>query len=329
MSRLAGLPNADVLTDARCEGLFADNWLAIVQDRRLYKLRADRVVLATGALEQPVVFRNNDLPGVMFGSAAQRLIRLYGVRPGNRAVVLTANDYGYGVVLDLLMPVSTVAAVIDLRPHQSRWFALRRFWRGTVRVESGDGGDRGARPPSAARGSRCEDCKRTADASDPIETIGCDLLCVSAGFAPNLALAGHLGARLRLRCRKPRCIAPRACRRRRDRRRRKPDLQSRCRARRWRRRSGRATKPPAHRPADANAVSHPWPIYPHRKGKDFVDFDEDLTVADIEDTVASGFEDIQLIKRYSTAGMGPSQGQHSAANTIRLAARMQARAESG
>ena len=90
-----------VLTGASCDGLFADNWLSIVQGRRLYKLRANRVVMATGALEQPVVFRNNDLPGVMHGSAAQRLIRLYGVRPGTRAVVLTANDDGYGVALDL------------------------------------------------------------------------------------------------------------------------------------------------------------------------------------------------------------------------------------
>ena len=78
------------------------------------------MVLATGALEQPVVFRNNDLPGVMYGSAAQRLIRLYGVRPGSRAVVLTANDYGYGVVLDLLDAGVTVAAVIDLRLQQPR-----------------------------------------------------------------------------------------------------------------------------------------------------------------------------------------------------------------
>ena len=48
------------------------------------------------------MFRNNDLPGVMFASAAQRLIRLYGVKPGNRAVVLTANDDGYGAALEML-----------------------------------------------------------------------------------------------------------------------------------------------------------------------------------------------------------------------------------
>ena len=115
-----------VLTSASCEGLFADNWLSIVQGRRLYKLRAGRVVIATGALEQPIVFRNNDLPGIMYGSAAQRLIKLYGVRPGKRAVVLTANDYGYGVALDLHDADVDIAAIVDLRPTQRKEFSICR-----------------------------------------------------------------------------------------------------------------------------------------------------------------------------------------------------------
>ena len=57
VSRLAAFPNITVLTAASCEGLFADNWLSIVQGRRLYKLRAGRVVIATGALDQPIVFQ--------------------------------------------------------------------------------------------------------------------------------------------------------------------------------------------------------------------------------------------------------------------------------
>src|SRR5690606_4033130 len=82
--------NIRVLSDAMCSGLFADNWLPVIRGNRLHKLRATSVVIATGTIEQPAVFRNNDLPGVMFADAAQRLIRLYGVKPGNRAVVLAA-----------------------------------------------------------------------------------------------------------------------------------------------------------------------------------------------------------------------------------------------
>jgi sarcosine oxidase subunit alpha len=76
-------------------------------------------------------------------------------------------------------------------------------------------------------------------------------------------------------------------------------------------------------PADRGAAdrSHPWPMYPHAKGKDFVDFDEDLQYADIVNATLDGYDDIQLLKRYSTVGMGPSQGRHSSVASVRIAAR--------
>jgi sarcosine oxidase, subunit alpha len=66
--------------------------------------------------------------------------------------------------------------------------------------------------------------------------------------------------------------------------------------------------------------SHPWPIFPHPRGKDFVDFDEDIQVADIVNSVREGYDHIELVKRYSTVGMGPSQGRHSSVNAARLTA---------
>jgi sarcosine oxidase subunit alpha len=72
--------------------------------------------------------------------------------------------------------------------------------------------------------------------------------------------------------------------------------------------------------ATARDVTHPWPIVPHPKGMDFVDFDEDLQVEDIRNSVDDGYDDIQLLKRYSTLGMGPSQGRHSNVNAIRIVA---------
>ena len=84
---------------------------------------------------------------------------------------------------------------------------------------------------------------------------------------------------------------------------------------------------PRRASSDAATVTHAHPLFPHVEGKEFVDFDEDLTVRDIFDTIASGFEDIQLLKRFSTAGMGPSQGRHSSINVIRLAAIARAESE--
>jgi sarcosine oxidase subunit alpha len=327
LQRLTACSEVTILTGASCEGLFADGWLAIVRNRRLYKVRADRVVLATGALEQPAVFRNNDLPGIMLGSASQRLIKQYRVRPGRCAVVLTANDPGYGVALDLAEADVKIAAVLDLRPTPAHGELRAAALARKIRIENGttvcEG--LGRRHVRAVRIARVH-----TKATEPpaIETIDCDLLCTSTGFAPNLALAAQNGARLvhdpRTAMQRPELM---------------PQWLSVAGAANQRfdietvladgERAGRGERSTMSDPElageGAGAVTHAWPIYPHPKGREFVDFDEDLTIKDIIDSVHSGFADIELLKRYSTAGMGPSQGRHSAVNTIRLAA--QARGE--
>jgi sarcosine oxidase subunit alpha len=319
LARLVGLPNVTVLTNAVCEGLFADNWLSVVRGRRLYKLRAQRVVLATGALEQPAIFRGNDLPGVMLGSAAQRLIHLYGVRPGSRAVVLAANDDGYAVALDLAEAGVEVAALIDLRGDPPLTPASDAVRSSRVRIATGHA----IREATGGQRVRAVDVAPIApDGScGPVsDTIACDLVCVSVGYAPNLALAAHAGARLvhdsetamqrtidlpktvTIAGAANQCFALPAV------------LSDGARA-------GTGSAANLARDPSAHTITHPYPIFRHPGGKEFVDFDEDLTIDDIEDAIASGFDDIQLLKRYSTAGMGPSQGRHSSVNTIRIAAK--------
>jgi sarcosine oxidase, subunit alpha len=73
---------------------------------------------------------------------------------------------------------------------------------------------------------------------------------------------------------------------------------------------------------EVRAGSHPWPIVAHPQGKNFVDFDEDLQLADLENAAQEGFDHIELLKRYSTLGMGPSQGKHSNMNGLRVLARL-------
>jgi len=67
-------------------------------------------------------------------------------------------------------------------------------------------------------------------------------------------------------------------------------------------------------------VNFPWPIFAHPKGKEFVDFDEDLQIRDIINATRHGYRNVQLVKRFSTVGMGPSQGRHSALPTARSCA---------
>ena len=83
-------------------GWYSDHWIALVDQQRLTKLRAKALVVASGCYEQPAVFQNNDLPGVLLGSAVQRLLHHYAVRPFRSAVVMTANTDGYRLALNLL-----------------------------------------------------------------------------------------------------------------------------------------------------------------------------------------------------------------------------------
>src|SRR5246127_2050483 len=144
-----GRPAADWVADAVAElGRFADvrllprttafgyydhNYLTLMERvtdhlasppahlprQRLWRVRAKQVVLATGAIERPLVFADNDRPGIMLAHAVSAYIRRYGVLPGRRAVLLTNNDGAYRAALDLAEAGGTVAAIVDLRPEVS------------------------------------------------------------------------------------------------------------------------------------------------------------------------------------------------------------------
>ena len=112
--------NARVSVCMRTEAAacYADHWVALVDAERLTKMRAKAVVFATGVIEQPAVFRNNDLPGVMLTTAALALVRRYRVAPGRRVVMVAANVEAYEACLALNAHGVRVEAIIDLRAPQ-------------------------------------------------------------------------------------------------------------------------------------------------------------------------------------------------------------------
>ncbi len=76
VERARALPNLRIMTATTATGMFADNWTSAVRGNRFFKIRSRQTVIATGSFDQPLVFRNNDRPGIMFADAAQRLMRL-------------------------------------------------------------------------------------------------------------------------------------------------------------------------------------------------------------------------------------------------------------
>jgi sarcosine oxidase subunit alpha len=293
------------------------------------KMRARAVIVATGAFEQPAVFRNNDLPGVMLGSAAQRLMYRYAVRPMRSAVVLTANAEGYAAALDLRANGVTVEAVVDLRPKADASAPAVELVRSGVRVLLGHGllearGDGGGVQSASAcplRGDGELDATRR-------QVLPCDGVLMSVGYAPAAALLYQAGGQLRFddavqqflpgtlpegvfaagRVNGVYALEDRIL----DGHRAGADA---CRLLGF---SAPEALPVARA---ATAPSHPYPIFEHPAGKNFVDFDEDLQLKDFHNAAQEGFDNIELLKRYTTVGMGPSQGKHSNMNAIRVLAR--------
>lgn len=302
-------PAIHTMTATTCTGWFADHMLTLVQGDRYVKLRARRTIVATGAIGRSAVFRNNDLPGIVHGAAAQRLIRLWGVRPGSQAVVATCNGDGHGVALGLMDAGVTVAAVVELGlevPPDPRRDAVRDGGMPVLRANG--------IVEARAAGNRIGGV--VFDAGRPL-AFDCDLLCLELGSTPAASLVASGGGTVAY-SEAEHAMAVRAL----------PDgmrvagaVAGACdleTALAEGRVAGEGTAPPDG--ARNGPANHPWPLFPHPKGKEFVDLDEDLTVADIRNTVAEGFASIELAKRFSTVGMGPSQGRLSALNAVALAA---------
>jgi sarcosine oxidase subunit alpha len=105
------------LTGATAFAWYDEDILAVVREGELWVLKPQRIIVATGSYENPMVFENNDLPGIFLAGGLQRLMHRDFIRPGNRAVVATDNDRGYELAYQLLDAGVAVAAIIDNRPE--------------------------------------------------------------------------------------------------------------------------------------------------------------------------------------------------------------------
>ena len=316
-----------MLTSTYAAGYYADHWVALVEPQRMTKVRAGAVVFATGVLEQPAVFRNNDLPGVMLGSAAQRLLHRHAIAPGERVVILTANREGYELARELRARAVKVLAVLDLRA-------------GRVAMHGGDAQDsahavRADVAPVAGRRARAACCSafeftvaredRARHARNPRAAMRCCSAWASrrpASCCRRRARPGSSTPRSSSMCRPNyrRACSPSGAStasttiaaRRQDGReaRRRGCRQCAAREREVSARRAAAESAPGVAPVSGRSRIP--------RGKEFVDLDEDIQIRDLLNSVQEGFDSTELLKRYSTLGMGPSQGKHSNVHGARI-----------
>ncbi|MDP6708556.1 MAG: sarcosine oxidase subunit alpha family protein [Alphaproteobacteria bacterium] len=314
--------------------------------RRLWKVRAKEVVLATGAIERPLVFQNNDRPGVMLASAAQGYANRYGVLAGETAVVVTNNDSAYQAALELAAAGARVAALVDLRETVAGAWGERLEAAGIEHL-TGQAvvGIRGRRRVEGAEVMRLDAAGEGLQGRARV--IGCDLVAVSGGWSPTVHLFSQSGGRLEVDAARG-CLLPGA------------GVQA-CQvvgaaagsfdlegcleagqaaglaatAAAGIKRKGRAPRAPKVAPAAEAALPRPLWLLPRKKtrgaDKRFVDLQGDVTAADLRLAVREGYRSVEHVKRYTTTGMGTDQGKLGNANALAIvaAARGEAIAEVG
>ena len=195
---LAQNPRVTMLTRTTAFGYFPHNFLglnervtehlaqpAASQPReRLWQVRARAVVLATGAIERPLVFPGNDRPGIMLAGAAQTYLNRYAVRVGNRVVIVTAADAAYQAALDLQAAGVVVAAIADLRQRPSGALPEAAMSAGIEIIPSatvlGTDGD--------LRVSRITLGRVANGLVQAPQVIDCDAVLMSGGFTPSVHL---------------------------------------------------------------------------------------------------------------------------------------------
>ena len=154
--------------------------------RRLWKVRAKQVVLATGAIERPLTFAGNDRPGIMLASGVRTYLSRFGVVPGKKAVVFTTNDSAYATALDLNAAGAEVV-VVDARDGPGGDLALRAATAGIRRIEgsaiTGASGSRRVRSVDVARLDA-----RGDGIAGAVQSIDCDLVAMSGGWSPTIHL---------------------------------------------------------------------------------------------------------------------------------------------
>ena len=208
LNELSQMPEVTILPRSTVFGYHDQNFLTINQRvtdhlplhqrtasrERMWQVRAHQVVLATGAAERPMVFSNNDIPGIMLASAISTYINRYAVKAGNKAVVFTNNDSAYQTALDLKAAGSDVVAVVDARPVASSEI-VETVRSAGIRVMNGcavvnAGGKKHLKTVDIM--SLSDDAKSVSGNTTQLE---CDLLAMSGGWSPVVHLNAQSGAR--------------------------------------------------------------------------------------------------------------------------------------
>ena len=342
---LHAMPNVEIRLRAMGAGVY-DHGYALGYERltdhaplaqgprhRMWRIRAQQIVTATGAIERPLSFAGNDIPGVMLASAVRDYLVNYGVSIGDRTVVVTNNDDAYRTAIALHRAGLIVPAILDARPTGGGALAAEAHALG-IRVETGKGIARGH---GGKRVKSVSVCLQAGEGA-ALEEIKCDAVAMSGGWSPVVHLWSHCGGKLiwdaaqahfRPDAARPPTGADGAgfvlaagsadgqmdlCDALANAHRAGQEAAERC---------GFQAGPAgaAQAPAQPQAPLEPVWIMPQGANaklrmKSWLDYQNDVKVSDVQLAAREGYESVEHTKRYTTLGMATDQGKLSNINGL-------------
>ena len=351
VDELRTFPEVKLLNRSTVIGYFDHNFLTINSRRthhlapgdsdprmsreRLWRVRAGEVVLATGAIERPLVFAGNDLPGVMLASAVTTYIRRYGVAPGRTGVVFTNNDSGYQAAIDMAWAGMEVVAIVDARRAPGASVVAEAealgipVYKGHV-ISSARSGSEGLNRVELSKWS-----ESTGELTAHKGIVDCQILAMSGGLSPVVHLHSQSGAKpvfdSRLAAFLPGASVQKErsvggcngtfdlgdCLR--------EGVQGALAAANARGFSAIGADIPAtdhkqHAPIEA-LWEVPANILDGGRAKKFVDYQNDATASDIRLAAREGYRSIEHVKRYTALGFGTDQGKLGNINGLAILAK--------
>jgi len=302
---------------------------------RLWRIRAQQIITATGAIERPLSFAGNDIPGVMLAAAVRDYAVNYGVSIGDRTVVVTNNDDAYRTAITLKNLGLDIPAILDARASGGGALADEARALG-IRVENGKA------IASVKGGKRVTGVAICAQAGEGavLEEINCDAVAMSGGWSPVVHLWSHCGGKLiwdaerahfRPDASKPPLgatgegfvIVAGAANGAGDLATTLADADAAGKA---------AATASGHKPknvaAPQGSASDEAPLLPvwlmpqgagiNLRMKSWLDYQNDVKVSDVQLAAREGFESVEHAKRYTTLGMATDQGKLSNINGLAI-----------
>ncbi len=190
--------NVDIRKETKVFGIYGKDVVGVQNDTKLLRIKAKKIIIATGAYERTLIFENNDLPGVYGAGGVQTLMNVFGIKPGNKGLIVGSGNVGLILTYQLLQAGVDVSAIVEAMPRVGGYFVhaakVRRlgvpiYTRHTIVKAVGD------KKVEGAVIAQLDEKWNIVEGSE--RQVECDFICVAVGLSPAHELLYHVGAKMK------------------------------------------------------------------------------------------------------------------------------------